>query len=62
VDPVTYQNPVLVWLPETSLPPGRLSSDPPPVPFTVTRSEIIIRQDEAPLVHIWYAAIPAEPR
>jgi hypothetical protein len=61
MDRMTYQNPVLAWWPETSPGKGPLT-EPPPGPFTVTRSEVIIRQDQAPLVHIWYAAIPVVPR
>jgi hypothetical protein len=54
----TYRNPVITWRPEFS--PDKLPQpDPPPGPFTVTRSEIVIRP-QGPVVHIWYALIPAE--
>jgi hypothetical protein len=58
----TYENPVLAWLNEMR--PDRLPEpDPPPGPFTVTRSEVVIRDGVAPVVRIWYGpAAPAEPR
>lgn len=59
--PVTYQDPVIAWLPEAGFPQGQIASSPPPVPFTVTRSEVIIRQDQAPVVHIWFTLVPAVP-
>lgn len=53
-----YLNPVIAW--HNELHPSDLPRpDPPPGPFTVTRSEIAIRDDAAPVVHIWYAAAPA---
>lgn len=58
---VTYQNPVITWLPETGLPRRHLPGDPPSGPFTVIRSEVVIREDRGPVVRIWYAAVPAVP-
>jgi hypothetical protein len=55
------RNPVIAWRNE-----ARPDSVPQPVPppwdagiWEVTRSEIVIRPQGA-VVHIWYAAIPAE--
>jgi hypothetical protein len=53
----TYQNPVIAWHNEAH-PAALPETDPPPDPFQVTRSEIVIRT-EAATVHIWYALIPA---
>lgn len=55
----TYQDPVITWRPE-GRPDAIPRTVPPPGEFTVTRSEIEIRPQRA-LVHIWYAAVPAEP-
>lgn len=53
-----YRNPVLAW--HSELNPEKLPlREPPPGPFTVTRSEVVIRPQGA-VVHIWFAAIPAE--
>jgi hypothetical protein len=55
----TYRNPQLIW--RSELHPERMPHpDPPPGSFTVTRSEIVFRP-QGPAVHIWYAAVPAEP-
>lgn len=61
---MAYRNPVLTWLNEDS-PQSTPRTEPPPWNadmWQITRSEVIIRKDQAPLVHIWYAAIPAVPR
>lgn len=53
----TIRNPVIVWLSEAS-PEKAPRSDPPPVPFTVTRSEVRISR-RSTTVHIWFALVPA---
>jgi hypothetical protein len=52
----TIRNPVIVWLNEVS--PEIPRPDPPPFPFTVTRSEVRIGR-RSTAVHIWYALVPA---
>jgi hypothetical protein len=59
---MTYRNPVIAWRPESAEPGGEPRIEPPPVPFTVTRSEVVIRPGQAPVVYIWFAVIPAVPR
>lgn len=53
-----YRDPVLLWLNEArafALP----EPEHPPVPFTVTRSEVRVT-DQGARVYIFYAVIPAE--
>jgi hypothetical protein len=54
-----YRDAMFTWRDE-STPLATASPAPPPLPFTITRSEIMIRDSEVPLVHVWYAAIPPE--
>jgi hypothetical protein len=57
--PEVYLDPVIVWLSE--LHPQKIPrAEPPPGPFTVTRSEAVIRPQGAS-VHIWWAVMPAVP-
>lgn len=55
----TYRNPVIVWHNEL-VPEAQAHAEPPPAPFTVTRSEVIV-QTEKVTVHIWFALTPAMP-
>ncbi len=56
----TYRNPVLTWNSEYD--PERMpQSEPPPGPFTVTRSKVVITEGKKAVVHIWYAVRRAEP-
>lgn len=53
------RNPVIAWHNELS--PDELPRpEPPPAPFTVTRSEIVTTPAKT-VVHIWCAAVRAEP-
>jgi hypothetical protein len=54
----TIRDPVLIWWNEASADPLP-RADPPPYPFTVTRSEVRITR-RSTTVHIWYALVPAE--
>jgi hypothetical protein len=53
----TIRNPVIVWLNEMR-PEEIPRPDPPPFPFTVTRSEVRISR-RSTAVHVWYTLVPA---
>lgn len=50
---------VFTWRDEDS-PLATAHPGPPHVPFSITRSEILIRDGQAPLVHVWFTALPPE--
>jgi hypothetical protein len=54
----TIRYPEIVWI-SASYPERPPRPDPPPVPFTVTHSEVRITR-RATTVVIWYTLVPAE--
>ena len=56
----TIRNPRFIWWNETGQYTAYARSDPPPGPFTISRSEVRITR-RSTTVHIWYALVPAVP-
>jgi hypothetical protein len=54
----TIRYPAIIWLNAAS-PDPLPRKNPPPVPFTVTHSEVRITRRSTAVV-IWYALVPAE--
>jgi hypothetical protein len=54
----TIRNPAFVWWNEASAATSPARRDPPPHPFTVTRSEVHISRRGTTVV-IWYTMVPA---
>jgi hypothetical protein len=49
-----YRDPVIAWRDEHQA-SAAPATEPPPGPFKVTRSEVVIRPSTGAVVHIWFA-------